>query len=88
MNSHIKDLSGKIAKPAFVEKIIERKKDKRKLNEGEKKIVVIARNGNKFAKKDIFYASNSNEPHSQNWITDEHLLQRSSINDLRWIDQL
>jgi hypothetical protein len=34
MNSHIKDLSGKIAKPAIVEKTIERKKDKRKLNEG------------------------------------------------------
>ena len=66
MNSHIKDLSGKIAKPAFVEKVIERKKDKRKVNEGEKKIVVIARNGNKFAKKDIFYASNSIEPNSQN----------------------
>lgn len=58
MNSHIKDLSGKIAKPAFVEKVIERKKDKRKLNEGEKKIVVIARNGNKFTKKDVFFSDN------------------------------
>jgi len=59
MNSHIKDLSGKIAKPAIVEKTIERKKDKRKLNEGEKKIVVIARNGSKFTKKDIVFKDNS-----------------------------
>jgi ribosomal protein L30E len=57
MNSHIKDLSGKIAKPAIVEKVIERRKEKRKLGEGEKKIVVIARNGNKFMKKDIVFAS-------------------------------
>lgn len=34
MNSHIKDLSGKIAKPAIVEKVIERRKEKRKLGEG------------------------------------------------------
>lgn len=34
MNSHIKDLSGKIAKPTFVEKVIDRRKDKRKLAEG------------------------------------------------------
>lgn len=58
-NSHIKDLSGKIAKPAFVEKVIDRKKDKRKLNEGERKIVVIARNGNKFTKKDIVFKGSS-----------------------------
>lgn len=61
MNSHIKDLSGKIARPAIVEKVIERKKDKRKLNEGERKIVVIARNGNKFAKKDIVFSGNKIE---------------------------
>jgi ribosomal protein L30E len=66
MNSHIKDLSGKIAKPAFVEKVIERKKDKRKLNEGERKIVVIARNGNKFTKKDIFYAKKKVELNETN----------------------
>ena len=34
MNSHIKDLSGKIAKPAIVEKVIERRKETRKLGEG------------------------------------------------------
>lgn len=55
MTSHIKDLSGKIAKAAIVEKQVQRKKDKRKMKEGEKKIVVIARNGNKFTKKDIIY---------------------------------
>ena len=53
MTSHIKDLSGKIAKPAFVEKVIERKKDKKKVGEGEQKKIVIGRSGNKFIKKEV-----------------------------------
>lgn len=53
MNSHIKDLSGRIAKPAFVEKMIERKKDKKKTGEGEIKRTVIGRCGNKFVKKEV-----------------------------------
>lgn len=55
MNSHIKDLSGKIAKPAFVEKFIERKKERKKINEGEQKRTVIGRCGNKFIKKEVIY---------------------------------
>lgn len=66
MNSHNKDLLGKIAKPIFVEKDIDRKKDKRKLAEGERKITVIARNGNRFTKKDIVYTS-KDEPNGNNW---------------------
>ena len=31
MDSHNKDLSGRIAKPVFVEKVIERKKEKKKI---------------------------------------------------------
>jgi hypothetical protein len=30
MNSHIKDLSDRIAKPAFVEKVIEKKRERKK----------------------------------------------------------
>ena len=55
MNSHIKDLSGKIAKPAFVEKVIERKKEKKKVGEGEQKRMVIGRCGNKFIKKEVVF---------------------------------
>lgn len=57
MNSHIKDLSGKIARPAFVEKVIERKKERKKVGEGEQKRTVIGRCGNKFVKKDVVYHS-------------------------------
>ena len=57
MNSHIKDLSGKIARTAFVEKVIERKKEKKKVGEGEQKKTVIGRCGNKFVKKDVVYHS-------------------------------
>ena len=55
MNCHIKDLSGKIAKPAFVEKVIERKKDRKKTTEGQQKRTVIGRCGNKFIKKEVIY---------------------------------
>jgi hypothetical protein len=55
MNSHIKDLSGKIAKPAFVEKVFEKKKDRKKINEGEQKRTVIGRCGNRFIKKEVIY---------------------------------
>jgi hypothetical protein len=50
----MKDYSGRIAKPLYVEKIIEKKKEKKKeVGEKEKCIVVIGRSGNKFIKKDI-----------------------------------
>lgn len=51
MHSHIKDLSGKMARPAFVEKVIERKKEKKKVGAGEQKKMVIGRCGGKFVKK-------------------------------------
>ena len=58
MNSNIKDYSYRIAKPILVEKVIERRKDKKKVGDSEKKIVVIGRCGNKFIKKDVIYSSN------------------------------
>jgi len=57
MNSHIKDLSGRIAKPAFVEKVIEKKRDRKKVGEGEQKKTVIGRCGSKFVKKEIVFQS-------------------------------
>lgn len=57
MNSHIKDLSGRIAKPAFVEKVIEKKRDRKKAGEGEQKKTVIGRCGNKFVKKEVVFQS-------------------------------
>ena len=53
MNGNMKDFSGRIAKATFVEKVIEKKKEKRKVGQSDKKLVVIGRNGNKFIKKDI-----------------------------------
>lgn len=59
MNANMKDFSGRIAKPAFPEKLIERKKEKqRKVGEGQRKIVVIGRNSNnKFTRKDVVYVA-------------------------------
>ena len=58
MNSNIKDYAGRIAKSAFVEKVIERRKEKRKISEGKRKIVVIGRStNNKFTRKDVVYSS-------------------------------
>ena len=65
MNSHIKDLTGKIAKPAFVQKVIERKKERKKVGEGEQKRTVIGRCGNKFVKKEVVYKVNSEEKEKQ-----------------------
>ena len=53
MTSHIKDLSGRIAKPTFVEKVIEKKKEKKKTGEGEQKKIVIGRSGSKFVRKEV-----------------------------------
>ena len=55
MTSHIKDLSGKIAKPAFVEKAIEKKKEKKRAGEGEQKRMMIGRCGNRFIKKEVVF---------------------------------
>ena len=62
MNSHIKDLSGRIAKPAFVEMAIERRRDRRKAGEGEQKRTVIGRCGNKFVKKEVVFQAESVKP--------------------------
>ncbi len=61
MNSHIKDLSGRIAKPAFVEKVIEKKRERKKVGEGEQKRTVIGRCGTKFVKKEVVFASKPEE---------------------------
>lgn len=61
MNSHIKDLTGRIAKPAFVEKVIEKKRERKKVNEGEQKRTVIGRCGTKFVKKEVVYAAKQEE---------------------------
>jgi hypothetical protein len=66
MNSHIKDLSGKIARPAVVEKIIEKKKDRKKIGAGEQKKTVIGRCGGKFIKKEVVYQSNTDEKEGPN----------------------
>lgn len=57
MNSHIKDLSDRIAKPAFVEKVIEKKRERKKAGEGEQKKTIIGRSGNKFVKKEVVFAA-------------------------------
>jgi hypothetical protein len=57
MSSHIKDLSGRIAKPTFVEKVIEKKKERKKVGEGQQKRTVIGRCGNKFIKKEVVYSA-------------------------------
>lgn len=61
MNSHIKDLTGRMAKPAFVEKVIEKKRERKKIGEGEQKRTVIGRCGVKFVKKDVVFASKQEE---------------------------
>ena len=66
MNTHVKDLTGRIAKPAFVEKVIERKKDRKKVGEGEQKRTVIGRCGNKFVKKEVIYQVKEVEKQEQN----------------------
>lgn len=53
MNSHIKDYAGRIARPAYVERIIEKKRDRKKVQEGESKMTIIGRSGNRFVRKDI-----------------------------------
>lgn len=65
MSSHIKDLSGRIAKPAFVEKVIERKRERKKVVEGEQKRTIIGRCGNKFVKKEVVFASESSKPEKE-----------------------
>lgn len=67
MNSNIKDYAGRIAKSAFVEKVIERKKEKRKVSEGKRKIVVIGRSANnKFTRKDVVYCSSESPAENGN----------------------
>jgi hypothetical protein len=61
MNSHIKDYSGRIAKPAFVERMIERKREKKKPQEGEVKKSIIGRSGNRFLKKDLILQETPND---------------------------
>jgi hypothetical protein len=47
--------------------VIERKKEKRKISEGKRKIVVIGRsNNNKFTRKDVVYSSSEINADSNN----------------------
>ena len=62
MKSNMRDFEGRITRSAVVEKVIEKKKEKKKVQEGQKKITVIARNGTNFVKKDVVYKEEEGKP--------------------------
>ena len=62
MNTNMRDFEGRITKSAVVEKVIQKKKEKKKAQEGQKKITVIARNGTNFVKKDVLYKEGEGKP--------------------------